>query len=138
MISAVAAMVCALTVLGRGPEALPLIELVDIAPQNASAGIEAFVPRGVDAIFILTTSDVFEAVQESSCRDIDAVRKLASIVVHEEWHIRHGPDERGAYQAQLDTLVRLGVGPGEPVHYGVVQAMVAASRRQRRELVARN
>ena len=34
--------------------------------------------------------------------------KIASIIVHEEWHLRHGPDESGAYHAQLTALAAMG------------------------------
>jgi hypothetical protein len=43
-------------------------------------------------------------------RDYSALAKIASIIVHEEWHLRHGLDEGGAYDAQLLTLTRIGLG----------------------------
>ena len=39
------------------------------------------------------------------------VRRV-SVIVHEEWHVTHGSDERNAYLAQLTELQRLGSGPG--------------------------
>ena len=30
--------------------------------------------------------------------------KVASVIVHEAWHLRNGPDEVGAYQTQLIFL----------------------------------
>jgi hypothetical protein len=30
--------------------------------------------------------------------------KLASVIVHEAWHLQHGRDEAGAYDAQLIFL----------------------------------
>ena len=65
-------------------------------------------------ISILTSAEAFEEARRSECRAYDAVAKVASIVAHEEWHVRHGGDERGAYEAQLATLVRL----GRAVRYG--------------------
>lgn len=34
--------------------------------------------------------------------------KLASIIVHEAWHFRNGPDEAGAYNAQIEFLAQRG------------------------------
>jgi hypothetical protein len=128
VISAVAAMVCAFAALGRGPADLPAIELLDTAPPNASAHVEGFVHAGGDTIFIVTTSDTFTTVQRSDCGDTAAVKKLASIIAHEEWHVLHGAGEQGAYEAQLGTLIRLGVHPGSPIHYAVVRSMLGARR----------
>jgi hypothetical protein len=66
-------------------------------------------------------------VQQSrdKCGDFNAARKLASILVHEEWHVRNGPDEEGAYAAQLITLMRLGAGPGNPVYAEVARSRAA-------------
>ena len=36
---------------------------------------------------------------------------MAGIRYTEEWHLQHGPDERGAYMAQLTTLQSLGAKP---------------------------
>jgi hypothetical protein len=33
---------------------------------------------------------------------------IASVLVHEEWHLRHGSDEQGAYLAQLTALAAIG------------------------------
>ena len=96
---------------------------MDVAPRHASSHVEAFVPQDSSTIFLLTSSDVFRAVRQSHCDDADATRKLASIVVHEEWHVRYGSDERGAYQAQLDTLIRLGVPIDGALFRGVVRSM---------------
>ncbi len=79
--------------------------------------------------YVSTCLPVFQTVQHSrdKCGDFNAARKLASILVHEEWHVRNGPDEEGAYAAQLTTLMRLGAGPGNPV-YGEVARSRAAVR----------
>jgi len=52
-----------------------------------------------------------------------ALRKLASILVHEEWHLRHGADERAAYHAQLRELLRLGETPERRNYRGVLRAL---------------
>src|SRR5688572_31105414 len=59
---------------------------------------------------LLTTSEAFRTAlkAQTRCGNRNALRKLASILVHEEWHLRHGSDEEGAYSAQLTTLTMLG------------------------------
>jgi hypothetical protein len=58
------------------------------------------------------------------------MRKLASILAHEEWHVKHGPDERAAYEAQLTTLIRLGVQPGSSLYIGVVRSMLTVLKKR--------
>jgi hypothetical protein len=53
------------------------------------------------------------------------VEQIAGTIVHEEWHVRHGADERGAYFAQLMALQQLGLGPGTGVYHNVKLAMRA-------------
>ena len=48
----------------------------------------------------------------------------ASLLVHEEWHLRHGADERGAYLAQLTALHALGFDEHSSVYWGVKKAML--------------
>ena len=52
-----------------------------------------------------------------------AARKLASVLVHEETHVKQGADEKSAYAAQLTTLTALGAGIGSPPYQEVVRAM---------------
>ena len=141
MLSAASVLVCALEVLGSAAGTLPAIQFVDVAPSHASAHVEAFVPLNSSTIFLLTSSRVFRRVQQSQCTDLEATRKLASIIVHEEWHVRYGSDERGAYQAQLDTLIRLGARADGALFRGVLRSMqtVLATRAPRpRTVVAAN
>ena len=128
MWSPAAVLVCALELLGRDASSFPPIQLVDTAPPGASAQVEAFVRPPGDTIYVMTSTPVFQRVLRSRdrCDDLEAVRKLASILVHEEWHVRHGRDERGAYSAQLDVLFRLGMRPGTALHVSVVRSMIAA------------
>ena len=127
MLSAGAVLVCALDVLGRGASSMPPIELVDAPPLGASATAEAYVGHSPDTIYLITSSPVFReaASAQPRCRiqDHTAFKKIASILVHEEWHIRHGSDERGAYYAQLTTLWNLGLGPETRVYHSVVKSM---------------
>ena len=61
-----------------------------------------------------------------------AMRKLASILAHEEWHVRHGPDEKAAYERQLITLIQLGLQPGSGVYREVQLSMVRVIEARKR------
>ena len=116
---------CVLDVMGRSADSLPPIVLLDARPQEVSARAEAFTRDGDSRIYILTTGDAFVRASSARdrCSDYDALRYLAGVVAHEEWHVRHGLDERGAYQAQLTTLQRLNAGPGSPAYTAVMRSM---------------
>jgi hypothetical protein len=45
------------------------------------------------------------------CGQAQALYQIASVLAHEEWHVRHGLDEEGAYNAQLTALTSVGAGP---------------------------
>jgi hypothetical protein len=132
MTTAATVLVCALELLGRSADSLPRIELLDVRPPHASVNAEAFVDPRTSTIYILTTSDVFRAVQQSwnRCGNLEGVRKLASIIVHEEWHVLHGSDEQGAYLAQLTALDMLGA-RDTLVYNGVRRSMAAVLAQQR-------
>src|SRR5687767_10092544 len=117
-----AVLVCALEMLFRSAATFPPIVLIDTRPADVSAAAEAFVRRNPDTIYILTSSFTFRAAEAG---DRGALQKLASILVHEEWHLKHGPDERGAYQAQLTALLSLGLRDGRPVFDEVRKSMLA-------------
>jgi hypothetical protein len=125
-------LVCAIQLLGRSPESFPRIELIDVRPPQASVNAEAFVEPRISAIYVLTTSEVFRAAlrAQGRCGNTEPLRKLASILVHEEWHVLHGSDEEGAYAAQLTTLIMLG-GPDSPLFNSVRRSMVAVLAQQR-------
>jgi hypothetical protein len=128
MSSAAMVVVCALNLLGRSAHEFPRIELLDLRPPGVSANAEAFVQHDPEVIFLITAAPSFRAALVSharfgQCSDRDALRKIASIIVHEQWHLDHGPDERGAYEAQLTALALLGAGPGTRLHHYVKQSM---------------
>jgi hypothetical protein len=133
MTSAATVLVCALELLGRSAGSLPPIRLLDARPPGASVNAEAFVDPATRTIYILTTSEVFRAVLEARmrCGNLQGLRKLASIIVHEEWHVLHGADEGGAYAAQLTALAMLGA--ADTPLYGSVRrardAVVAGQQR---------
>lgn len=105
MISAAAVVVCALGLLGRsGPGTVP-IKLLDHAPRGSSQFVQGFLTREPDTIYLITSTMHF---QDARRGDTDALRQIASVIVHEEWHVQHGADEKGAYEAQLTALNYLG------------------------------
>jgi hypothetical protein len=126
MWSAASVLACALSVLGRSESSMPRIELIDVAPREVSVGAEAFVGRETSTIYLITSSPVFRSAMRlrSHCSDTPEIRKIASILAHEEWHVRHGPDEREAYHYQLITLIRLGSPPGTGLYSAVQTSML--------------
>jgi hypothetical protein len=113
--------------LGRSEHRFHPINLVDTAPPGVSRNAEAFVTHAPDTIHILTSSKVFQEVVHwpFRCGPRAAVGKLASVLVHEEWHLRNGPDERGAYSAQLTALAMMGFDDQTMVYGGVKRSMLA-------------
>ena len=57
-----------------------------------------------DRIFVYTRSRTFRCASARRSDQDQCLLRLASIIVHEAWHLRHGPDEAGAYEAQLAFL----------------------------------
>ncbi len=140
MWSPASVVVCALFVLGRSEAKMPRIELVEVPPPGVSDNAEAFVRRDTRTIYLVTSSSVFqEALRfRGHCGPTPAMRKLASILAHEDWHVRNGPDEQRAYEYQLLTLIRLGLPPGTGVYREVQISMlrvVAARKREQPERV---
>jgi len=128
-------LVCALTLLHRSVASFPPIELVDIRPPYVSANADAYVPLDHPRIYLITTSPAFTRARRAiyKCGDVNAIRKIASVLVHEEWHVGHGSDEAGAYAAQLSTLASLSAGPGHPLYSEVARSMHVALRRSREQ-----
>src|SRR5262245_2130100 len=141
MLSAATALVCALSALNRSEASLPRIVIMESAPSYVSVGTEAFANRDTKTIHVIASAAVVRDAagrHQGECGDPDAVKKLASILVHEEWHILHGPDEEGAYQRQLIQLLLLGSPAGSRAFREVqlaMQTVVAARKRNRPELV---
>jgi hypothetical protein len=135
MSSAAAVLACALALLGKSERTMPRIVLVETPPIGVSAGAEAYVLRADPTIYLLTSSYVFREAQRTkdSCGDLNALKKLASILAHEAWHVENGPDESGAYHEQLTTLIFLGVSPGSSLYGSVVRSMQAVLKQRRHE-----
>ena len=86
---------------------LPFV-LVSELPRTASPGAEAwtvFDEHGKgDRIFVYTRSRTFQCASAPRGDQEQCLLKLASVIVHEAWHLRNGLDEVGAYEAQLSFL----------------------------------
>jgi hypothetical protein len=84
------------------------IVLVSARPRDASSDAEAWTlrqPSGdADRIAVYTKSEVFQCANRRP-RSRQCLLKLASIITHEAWHLRNGPSETGAYDAQLAFLI---------------------------------
>ncbi len=109
MLTAAAVVVCALDLLGRSPVSTAQIKFLSEPPPGVSRNAEGFVTRNPDTIHLITSAPAFHAAlrgpYEPGSRD--ACRHVASVIVHEEWHLRYGADEEGAYLAQLTMLTAL-------------------------------
>jgi hypothetical protein len=122
-------LVCALALLGRPAHTLPPIQLVDQRPADVSARAEGFVRDGDPRIQLLTSTAVFVEARRatSKCGQLQALRRIASVIAHEEWHVRHPGDEVGAYRAQLMALAAMGAGVGNVLHADVLRSMRSAT-----------
>jgi hypothetical protein len=116
--------------LGRSPASMPAVEVLATPPFDVSSNAEAFVRRGDATIYVVASSPAF---REARCGDNRSLIRLASVLVHEEWHVRNGSDERGAYEAQLLAILRLGETPASLVYRGVYQSMRVVLQSQKAE-----
>ena len=110
MLTAAAVVVCALDLLGRSSGSIAPIRFLDVPPRGASRNVEAFVMRNPDTIYLITSTETFRTAQHAvgDPGRRAACRHMAGVIVHEEWHLRHGADEQGAYLAQVTMLAALG------------------------------
>ena len=135
MWTAEAVLACALTLLGRSVSSFPPIEFVTTVPADVSPAAEAYVRVNDPRIFLVKTARHFRNLQlaRDRCSDMDAARKIASVLVHEETHLKQGLDERQAYTAQLTTLMWLGSGIGSGPYQEVMRAMRVALAQPKRK-----
>jgi hypothetical protein len=134
---------CALDLLGRTEAQLPPIVILDERPADASSHAVGFVRPHEHVIYLIGSSFAFELAIEAqdgsrSCRGLDALRYIASVIVHEEWHLKKGSDEEAAYAAQLTELIRLGAGPGRWPYTVARKSMTAVLKQTRRLNSARD
>jgi hypothetical protein len=122
LFASTAVVACALGLLGKAGHSMPPIETVATPPADGSSSAEGFVLQGRRVIYVVTSAPAYRS---ASCDKPSSLIKLASVLVHEEWHLLHGPDERGAYEAQLFTLLRLGATTESFVYRGVLRSMQA-------------
>ena len=124
-------LVCALTLLGRTEQSFPPIQFVEMPPSDVSSSAEAFVRNDGGRIYLVTSTSAFRRAQRAQyrCNDIEAIRKIASVLIHEEWHLKHGSDEAGAYTAQLSALTYVGAGPTSYLYAEVMRSRQAVLAR---------
>ena len=123
--------------LGRSERTFPLVEFVDHAPLGVSASAQAYVHAPDARIVVITSTEAFSNARRTqhACAAVAAIREIAGVPTHEEWHLRHGPDEESAYDAQLTTLLAVGARQDSALYHQVLEAklaVVAASRRNAR------
>ena len=113
MWSAETVFVCALTLLGRTAQSFPAVQFIEKVPVGVSPSAEAYVLAEGRRIVLISSTWAFRVAEhaQNQCGQIDAIRQIAGVLAHEEWHVRHGPDEEGAYDAQLTALTSVGAGP---------------------------
>jgi hypothetical protein len=139
-----AVFVCALGLLGRSEQTFPPVDFVSQVPPGVSRFAQGYVHAPDAHIVLVTSSAAFADARRTvhPCTDVAAIREIASVLAHEEWHVRHGPDEEAAYDAQLTALLFVGAGQGSPLYdkvFRAKQAVVAAARRSgRARLIARD
>ena len=134
MADAFVVIACALSLINRPLTTMPPIELVERRPTEVSPQAEAYVRPGDDVIYLLTSTTALRKARAARppCSNREPLVKLASIFAHELWHVRHGPDERGAYEAQLTTLLWLGMAADSPVYNEVRRSMREVLTEQKR------
>jgi hypothetical protein len=120
----------AVTLLGWWGDDVPAIELVPTRPRDASPKAAAWVRITADAavpvIYVAQDSHVYH---DATAGDYQALVQLAGMLAHERWHIQHGPDELGAYDAQLSMMEYL---HADSLHLTEVRKAVRRIRQTRR------
>lgn len=133
MLSAAAVVLCAFAFLGRSPSANVPIKFLHTPPPGISQNAEAVAAREPPTIYLIMSSSAFRSAQNGrgEIGHSDGCKKLASVIVHEEWHIRNGPDEEGAYVAQIVALMEMKARP--EMLSDVRRSMDAVLRAQRKK-----
>ena len=141
MWSAQSVFVCALMLLGRTERSFPPVQFVEKAPIGVSPAAEAYVLTDEKRIVLITSAWAFRAARQAQyeCGRVEALHQIAGVLAHEEWHVRYGLDEEGAYDAQLTALTSVGASPTlyNSVMRAKLHAVSESKRRARAGVVAR-
>lgn len=126
--------VCALALLGRSQAQFPPVQFVEKAPAYVSRLAQAYIQDPDARIVLVTSTSAFQMARSSrhECSDVEAIREIAGVLAHEEWHVRHGGDEGGAYDAQLTALLYVGADQNGPLYHKVMRAKQAVTSRTSR------
>lgn len=134
MWSAESVVVCALTLLGRTQAQFPAIQFVDKAPAYVSRLAQAYIQDPDARIVLVTSTSAFARARRAAfeCSEVEAIREIAGVLAHEEWHVLHGADEEAAYDAQLTALLYVGADQNGALYHKIMQAKQAVTRRSSR------
>ena len=96
----------AIMLLGWSGDDVPPIVMVAQRPADAGPTAEAWVRFDQDGhampvIYVRTDTDVYF---DASKGDYQGLVRLAGVLAHERWHLRHGRDEVSAYTVQLSVM----------------------------------
>ena len=100
-------------VLLAGPSVagLPIV-LAAVLPDGASRGVEGWTLYAQEGdagrIVVYSGSAVFRCASNPNRLDYQCLLRVASTIIHEAWHYRHGPGEADAYEAQIVFLTMRG------------------------------
>jgi hypothetical protein len=105
--------------------------ILEHVPAGVSASADGYALYTEARIVLITSTSAFARARSASdrCGDVEAIREIAGVLAHEEWHVRHGPDEQGAYDAQLIALLYVDAGQNSPLFHKVMRAKRAVSDR---------
>jgi hypothetical protein len=95
----------AMRLAGLQDSGLP-VSLASSPPPGSSPGVEGWTTAdktGARRVYIYTGSETFRCAS-SLPPHRQCLLKIASVLVHESWHFRHGTGEADAYAAQIAFL----------------------------------
>ena len=120
----------AILLAGPSIAGLPIV-LAPVPPDGASRGVEAWTLPLQDnqaaQIVVYSGSGLFRCASDPDRLDYyQCLLKLASTIIHEAWHCRHGVNEAGAYEAQIAFLT----------FHGAASAQIAGARLSRDRVLA--
>jgi hypothetical protein len=126
----------AIRLLGWSRADTPHIELFANKPREVSARAKAWVRftdagHAVPIIYVWTGSEMY---RDAARGNYQARVRLAGVLVHERWHVRHGRDHVGAYNAQLSIMQYLGA---NSLHMAEVRKALVRAEQQARKSARR-